>query len=292
MSTVKSEHPADPAAPQDDLDADSLDTVTLGDIVVSYRRRGVGPPVVLLHGLAEDHRSWDPVVDRLGAFTTYAVDLRGHGRTSPGRGDGSLAQLGDDLEAFLSAVTGPAAVVGYSLGGTIGLKAAAQARTAVRHLVAVATSSVVGAAAAEFFEGRIAQLEARDWSGFTAGLRDDTSQQIVTPARRAGAGLDSVAARRTAAVGDGLGYINAARAMIGVRSEPLHPLLSQIAIPADIVGADSDVFCPRRASDMIVEAVPGCRYHEVADAGHLLSVDQPDAYGVLIARLLTERTPA
>ena len=104
-----------------------------------------------------------------------------------------------------------------------------------------------------------------------------------------GADVDAVTRTRLDAVGDGRGYINAARAMIGIRGEPLNPLLAQIEAPVDVIGADHDVFCPRRASDIIVEAVPDCRYHEVAGAGHLLSVDQPDAYGELIARLLRER---
>ena len=264
-----------------------MTTVELDDIVVHYRQRGSGPPVVLLHGLAEDHRSWDGVAAHLDGFATYALDLRGHGRTSPGRGAGTLWQMSDDLAAFLTAVTGPAAVVGYSLGGTIALKAATTARTLIRHLIVVATSSVVGTAAAGFFEGRIAQLEAEDWAGFADGLRGDTSKQIVT-----GADIDKVASRRMDAVGDGRGYINAARAMMGIRAEPLNPLLAKIDLPVDVVGAESDVFCPRRASDIIVEAIGNCRYHEVAGAGHLLSVDQPDAYGALLARLLHERGAA
>ncbi|MDE0170660.1 MAG: alpha/beta hydrolase [bacterium] len=255
--------------------------VELGDIVVNYRRHGSGPAVVLLHGLAEDHRSWSPVAPYLGSFTTYAVDLRGHGRTTAGRGAGTLMQLSDDLIIFLQAVSGPAAVVGYSLGGAIGLKAATAAPDLIRHLVVVATSSVVGRAAAGFFAGRIAQLESGDSTGFAAGLRDDTALQIVTEAD-----LDSLAADRVAAVGDGHGYINAARAMIGIRAEPLNPLLSRITAPLDIVGADRDVFCPRRASDIIADAVPHSRFHEIAGAGHLLSVDRPEAYGRLLARLL------
>ena len=260
-----------------------MTAVELNDIVVNYRRQGSGPAVVLLHGLAEDHRSWDAVAAQLSSFCTYAVDLRGHGRTTAGQGAGMLSQLSDDLTAFLSEVSGPAAVVGYSLGGTVGLRAALDAPDLIRHLVVVATSSVVGTAAAEFFAGRIAQLEAGDLTGFAAGLRGDTSKQIVTQAD-----LDGLVARRVAAVGDGLGYINAARAMIGIRGEPLNPLLSQIAVPLDIVGAGNDVFCPRRASQIIAEAVPNSRFHEIADAGHLLSVDRPGAYGELLARLLTE----
>ncbi len=261
-----------------------MSTIELDDIVVHYRSRGSGPPVVLLHGLAEDHRSWDAVAARLDEFTVYAVDLRGHGRTSLGQGDGTLAQLSGDLEAFLRMVTGPAAVVGYSLGGTVGLRAAVDAPALIRHLVVVATSSIVGKAAAQFFAGRIAQLEAGDRARFEAGLRDDTSKQIVT-----GADIDSAARRRLEAVGDGRGYVNAARAMVGIRDEPLNPLLARIEAPVDVVGAQHDVFCPRRASDIIVDTVCHSRYHEVAGAGHLLSVDRPDAYGELLARLLRAR---
>ena len=263
-----------------------MSSVELNDIVVNYRRRGSGPPVVLLHGLAEDHRSWDPVIAHLGSFTTYAVDLRGHGGTAVGEPAGTLSQLGNDLVAFLGAVSGPAAVVGYSLGGTIGLKAAVDEPALIKHLVVVATSSVVGTAAAEFFAGRIAQLEAGDRAGFEAGLRGDTKMQIVSEAD-----LGALTSRRMDAVGEGRGdgYINAARAMIQIRSEPLNPLLSQIEAPVDIVGAEHDVFCPRRASDIIAETVHNSRYHEVAGAGHLLSVDQPQAYGELLARLLRER---
>ena len=258
----------------------------LNDIVVNYRQRGSGPPVVLLHGLAEDRRSWEAVSAHLGEFTVYALDLRGHGRTTPGQGAGTLSQLGDDLAAFLSKVTGPAAVVGYSLGGSIGLKAATDPRALIGHLIVAATSSVVGTAAAEFFAGRIAQLEAGDRAGFEEGLRDDTRKQIVT-----GADVESVVRRRLDAVGDGRGYVNAARAMMGIRDEPLNPLLARIEVPVDIVGAEHDAFCPRRAADIIAETVPNSRYHEVAGAGHLLSVDKPGAYGELLARLLRERQP-
>ena len=264
-----------------------MSTVELDDIVVNYLRRGSGQPVVLLHGLAEDLRSWDAVAAHLGEFAVYAVDLRGHGRTTPGDGAGTLSQLSDDLEAFLRVVTGPAAVVGYSLGGTIGLRAASAPGNLIGHLIVAATSSVVGAAAAEFFARRIAQLETHDWDGFAVGLRDDTARQVVTAAE-----IDALTSRRMDAVGDGRGYINAARAMIGIRSEPLNPLLARIEVPVDVIGASSDVFCPRRASDIIVDHVDDSRYHEVAGAGHLLSVDQPDAYGKLLDQILHERNTA
>ena len=44
-----------------------------------------GPVVVLLHGLAEDARSWASIQQRLTGHRTVAVELRGHGDTTLGR---------------------------------------------------------------------------------------------------------------------------------------------------------------------------------------------------------------
>ncbi|MXV90514.1 MAG: alpha/beta fold hydrolase [Acidimicrobiia bacterium] len=263
-----------------------MNSVKLGDIDVSYRRAGSGPAVVLLHGLAEDHASWNPVLGHLGNFTVFAVDLRGHGATTAGVGRGTLEQLGEDLVAFLRDVSGPARVVGYSLGGTIALEAATRPDAAVEGVIAVATSSVVGRGAADFFAGRISQIVSGDWAVFADGLRADTAGQVVTDVD-----VDAITAARLVAVGTGAGYVNAARAMIGVRSAPLNARLDRIAVPVDVIGADRDAFCPRRAADILLEALPDARYHEISGAGHLVSVDQPASYGRLLARLLEGSPP-
>src|SRR4051812_19964954 len=57
---------------------------------------GRGVPVVLLHGLTFDRRSWDPVVDRLARdVLCIAVDLPGHGQS------GGSAMPFDGLAALL-----------------------------------------------------------------------------------------------------------------------------------------------------------------------------------------------
>lgn len=261
-----------------------MSSVTLADIEVNYRQSGAGPAVVLLHGLAEDHRSWDGVLEKLDGFTVFAIDIRGHGGSTLGDGVGTLAQLSADLNRFLSEISGPAAVVGFSLGGTVALHAAAQRQSPVRHLVVVAASSIVGRSASEFFAGRIAQIETGRWDEFACGLRADTARQILTEVD-----LDAVTQTRLAAVGDGRGYVNAATAMIGIRAAPLTALLDQISVRVDVIGADGDVFCPRKAADLIVDGVADGHYHEIAGSGHLLSIDQPSRYAQSIARLLKER---
>ena len=255
-------------------------TVRLGDLDVAYTAAGSGDrPVVLLHGLAEDRRTWTRQQRALDGFRTYAYDLRGHGKSTLGDADGTLAQLGTDLLSFLEEVTGPATCVGFSLGGTVVLWAAAQRPDLVRHAVVVGTSTVVGRAAVGFYDDRIDRAERGDRAAVEEALRADTVGALVTADR-----AEEILARRMEAVGNLGGYLNGARAMRALRDDPLTPRLTAITSPVDVVGADRDAFCPRKAADIILEALPHARYHEVADAGHLVNVDQPD---VLTAVLRT-----
>lgn len=254
---------------------------TIKDIDVAFTESGEGEAVILIHGLAEDRRSFADVQQRLQDFHTFAYDLRGHGETSLGEAQGTLVQLGEDLIAFMEALTGPAKCIGYSLGGTVVLWAAIKRPDLVKQAIVVGTSTVVGSSAAGFFNERIAVIQ-ENLESFRAALRDDTVAQIVNPA----VDIDAVTRRRVEAVGSGGGYINAARAMIGVHTEPLTPRLEEITCPVDVIGADGDVFCPRKAADIILDGLKHGTYHEVANAGHLVSVDQPAAYSTTLRTAL------
>lgn len=258
--------------------------VRLGDIDVGYVRHGHGDRVVLVHGLAEDRSSWAPVQSELKAFESFAYDLRGHGETWLGEANGTLEQLGGDLSRFLAEVTGPAACVGYSLGGVIVLWVARSRPDLVRHAVVAGTSSVVGKTALGFFESRIRAL-CEDRSAFEVDFHSDNAAQLV----RQNDLLDAVVERRLAAVGVGGGYINAARAMMKLAKAPLTPILGEIRCPVDIIQADQDAFCPRKAADILRQALPQAGYHEIRTAGHLMSVDQPIAYAETIQRALSAR---
>ncbi len=248
--------------------------VTLNDIEVHYTRTGDGPPVVLIHGLAQDGRSWSSVQQGLSTVSTYAYDLRGHGRTTLGDPKGTPEQLRDDLVAFLENVTGPAVCVGFSLGGTVVLSAAATRPDLVRKAVVMGTSSVVGRAAAAFYAKRIELFRGTDKEAQAAALREDTAAALHNP----DVDVDEVTRSRIEAVGEGGGYINASTAMASLVDKPLTPELAAITsqTPVTVIGADHDTFCPRKAAGIILGAIEHAEYREVAEAGHLMLVDQPD----------------
>lgn len=250
-----------------------MSQVTVKDIDVTYTQSGSGKAVIFIHGLAEDHHTWRVQQQALNQFHTFAYDFRGHGQTTVGQCDGTLAQLGTDLLAFIEKVTGPATVVGFSLGGAIALWAAAERPDLITKAVVLGTSSVVGRQAVQFYEDRISKAADTGSAAFKEAVHADTVAGLF----REHECLDQVVAARLAAIGDGLGYINAARAMMKLNVDPLTPRLSLIKTPVVVIGAEHDKFCPQKAASIILDALPEAEFLAIPEAGHLMNVDNPDA---------------
>ncbi|TMD26264.1 MAG: alpha/beta fold hydrolase [Chloroflexi bacterium] len=134
------------------------------DVDVAWFEAGRGDPLVLIHGLGDDHRAWRRAVpDLMLRHRVLLYDLRGHGQTTLGKPDGSLRQLGQDLVALLDALdVERARIAGFSLGGTIAMRVGIDHPERVERLVLVATSSRVGRSAAGWYRERRAMVEHED----------------------------------------------------------------------------------------------------------------------------------
>jgi pimeloyl-ACP methyl ester carboxylesterase len=74
----------------------------------------------MLHGLSASSTSWAPVMERTASgWRSYAVDLRGHGRTARTPGRYRLDDYVADVDRLLRAVGEPAVLVGHSLGAVV-----------------------------------------------------------------------------------------------------------------------------------------------------------------------------
>lgn len=117
---------------------------------------GSGPPVLLLHGGALDHRLWEPQIAELArTHRVVAPDLRGHGRSPTP--DAPFRHV-DDVAALVRALDlGPVTVAGISLGATVAVDLALEAPDLVARLVV----SGAGAGGAEFRDPATLDLLAR-----------------------------------------------------------------------------------------------------------------------------------
>ena len=245
---------------------------------------GRGDPVVLVHGLADDHRAWRRVVAPLMLTRRVVLyDLRGHGGSPLGDADGSLAQLGADLvEVLDDAGLDRAVVAGFSLGGTIAMRAAIDAPERVAALALVGTSSRVNRAARGWYEERAAMAE-RDDPELRKTLDGDTEDVYRNRPEEIEAGLRI---RRESTV-DPRGFANACLAMATLNDRPLDDELAAIGVPTVILAGDADQHCPPRASEIIAEKIPGATMQVLEDTGHPLPVERPDEIADAILGLET-----
>lgn len=89
-------------------------------------RTGTGPPLVLVHGTADDHTIWTGVSPALRErFTVYALDRRGRGGS--GAYDAPTYDIEDefaDVAAVVDAIGEPTSLLGHSYGALCALEGA------------------------------------------------------------------------------------------------------------------------------------------------------------------------
>ncbi len=255
--------------------------ITTGDVDTAFYEVGRGSPVVLVHGLGDDHRAWRRVLPDLALNRKVVLyDLRGHGGTGLGEADGTLRQLGHDLAALVTAlgIERPL-IAGFSLGGTIAMQIALDRPELVGGLVLVATSSRVGREPAGWYADRAAMVERGD-----PRLRGVLDQDTADVYRESPDELQGGLLIRRQSTQDPRGYGNACRAMSRLNAAPLDPELPAIKAPTLIVAADRDRHCPPRASEIIRAGIPDCRLEILPGAGHPIPVERPRE----LARLIQE----
>jgi 3-oxoadipate enol-lactonase len=104
-----------------------------------YLERGQGEPLLLIHGLGSSGADWALQVPALeGRFRIIVPDLPGSGHSAPLRDDCSIPGFAASLWSLLDHL-GAARVniVGFSLGGAVGLEMAVQRPDDVRRLALI-----------------------------------------------------------------------------------------------------------------------------------------------------------
>ena len=87
-----------------------------------YEKCGLGKPLILLHGNGESHEIFNKAIPLLAQkFTVYAIDSRGHGKSSAAS-DFHYAEMAQDIHEFICGLDIDNPIVyGFSDGGIIAL---------------------------------------------------------------------------------------------------------------------------------------------------------------------------
>ncbi len=226
-----------------------------------------GRPLLLLHAALQTSDSMAPLVELLGphGYRMVIPDQRGHGRSAnPGR-TLSIPMLADDQVALMEAlrVQRPV-VIGYSLGGIVGLELAR--RGLVSALVVLASRYRTATQARQKFDPADIRRRSPLWAKQLAEKHVEVFWEEL--AVELGAMLSS---------------------WPGFPPEEL----AAISCPALVVQGDRDEMVPIEQARELASIIPGARLHEVPRAKHPELLYRPDAMRVVhqFVTGLTESAP-
>jgi 3-oxoadipate enol-lactonase len=254
---------------------------------IHYRLVGPegAPLVVLTHGGMVDHRVWGPQVPALvPRYRVLLWDVRGHGRSRPGGRARTIAHMAEDLAALLDHLGfRRATLVGLSAGGWLVQEFAYRHPHRVVALVVVGQSSwtlpprqarmmVAGWSAAVFLGLSLlvpwtlfVRMLMRHGAAHSRPHTLDYLHQVISQWSKREFILHTWFARGR------------------LRHDPDH----RIQQPLMIVHGEHEMEFVRRDAAAWAAREPRCRYEVIPDAGHVATMDDPDAFNTVLLEYLT-----
>jgi pimeloyl-ACP methyl ester carboxylesterase len=230
---------------------------------------GSGPDVVLIPGLSSGRGVWRRAVAAVPGYRYHLLQVAGFaGDPARGNGDGPVvAPLVEEIARYIEArgLARPA-IVGHSMGGTVGMMLAARHPHLVGRLMVVdmtpqPTSLYGGAMGSQLARGLQSMVASREGRQLLSGIIN-----AFTPAAAADARSDADVVAR--AMHD-LGTINLAGDLSRIRA----PLTVVYASPSSETRVSTD-----RSFAAAYANARGARLVRIDDSGHMIMADQPERF--------------
>lgn len=258
--------------------------VVRGGTRLSYERRGHGSPVVLVQGLGLSGRMWLRLPGGLvkSRFTVITPDNRGTGQSDAPLPPYTMGQLAADLAAVLDdAATGPALVVGISLGGMIAQHLALRYPHRVAGLVLAATTC--GPPVSHPLGPRTAWALLRSLRGDAAAIERVRRLMVHPDSLAANPGIfgdwEQVMRGEPPRWEGQLGQLAAA----GLHSTGF--ALRRIDCPTVVITGADDRVVPPANSRILAARIRGAELTVLPRAGHAFPLERPDALPRAVHRI-------
>ncbi|MDB5505536.1 MAG: pcaD [Devosia sp.] len=251
--------------------------------IVHFRDEGPSDAlaIVFVNSLGTDLRIWDGVVERLrDEFRIITYDKRGHGLSAvppaPYRLDELSADLLDladhlGLDRFV--------LVGVSVGGMVALRLAIDYPKRLIAVIACDTAAKIGDDVAWN-----ARIDAVRPFGMDA-IADAVLLRWFPQSIRAGRDTEISGWRNLLLRTPVEGYAGTCAAL---RDADLSHELGGIAVPVLVVVGREDASTPVELVRATAERIPNARFEIIDRAGHIPSIDQPEALARLIVQHVAE----
>jgi pimeloyl-ACP methyl ester carboxylesterase len=242
-------------------------------IDIFYRRAGKGPPMLFVHGGAEDSRAWTPQMEALSdEFTVVAWDEPGAGRSADVPAHFELSDYADCLAGLIKYLDLPVVhLAGLSWGSTVILEFYR------RHPQLVRTMIIAGG-----YAGWLGSLGKEEAQARMAGLR----KMMAAPDKRFDPSLPGLFAGDPPA--RFVPLLNAMAADVRSHSmqtaleimakTDLNHILPTIAVPTLLLWGESDVRSPLQVAKEFLSKISDARLVVIPDCGHVVNLQAPEAF--------------
>jgi pimeloyl-ACP methyl ester carboxylesterase len=250
-----------------------MEVVQANGLEIAYQRLGNGPPLVFVHGAAEDSRIWRPQLDALAdEFTVVAWDEPGAGRSSDVPAGFGIADYAKCLGALIDALElGPAHVAGLSWGGTLALELYRHRPELVATLILADTyAGWRGSLPEDEVQARVAGVRGMlaappaEFDPTLAGLfAGDPPSRFVPLLREITADV-----RREGLITQ----------LLVMAETDQRDLLPRVAVPTLLLWGELDSRSPLSVARQFEQAIPHARLVVLPGAGHVSNLEQPEQF--------------
>lgn len=262
-------------------------SVRAGGLDIAYRETGSGDPVFLINGTGESSATWGPLLDALAQrYRCIMVDLRDTGGSSSVDDPYAPADLVGDAAAIADALgTGPAHIIGFSLGGAVAQELAIARSDLVRSLVLLSTWP----RSDPWFVSQMRSWQAlrRSFGPDADGFDRALEPWMFSPATMEDHGVLG----RIRAMWAGAPDQSAEAFHRQCEADIAHDAadrLGTVDAPALVIVGLDDICTPPRYARALADLLPRARLVTIPRAGHCALFEQPDQVRAAIAGFLDE----
>lgn len=236
---------------------------------INFVDQGDGPPVLFIHSLGTNNYLFrDQIAALKEDWRCIAPDCRGHGASSY-NGTFSVEDVAADHQAVLDHLgIATCHVVGLSMGGSIALNVNQRWPETVRSLVLADSFARIRPGAEDRIyatQEAVAYLSMREFGSQYAGDRLMSTTEIDK--------LDELADEISKCPPKA--YVDTVRAIFTYDASGD---LAHVTSPTLILIGDQDDATPMAESEFIRDGIAGSEIRVIPDAGHLSTIDNPDAF--------------
>lgn len=255
--------------------------------MLAYEERGSGLPVLLIHGFPLCRAMWRPQLDALAQAGCRVIvpDLPGFGETPAQPGMVSMDAYADAIVGLLDHLGIERTVIGgMSMGGYVLLNLVR------RHPQRLAAALyLVTRAAADDPAGKARRIELADQvrGGNRTVVPDVFEKLLFAP---------GVPKSRPELVAEVRRWMDAASpegvagGLLAMRSRPdFLELLPELTVPALVVGAAEDLAIPAEHAEALAAGLPDAELHIIPGAGHMVNLEQPEAFNSILLGFLKDK---